>query len=264
MNQSPEFAYSNKSLELELPRFGRQVLACGRGDAPVLLFIPNRALIVQGRMTTMRVVPPLDELKHRLFGFLTGSQSHPVDELALQGGEEGLTHRVVVRVAQRTKDAILSGAGQIVREVEQGQQFIERFSQCFTDRTFLRTTNSRRKSRPAAIAHDQVLGSDFLPGERDARRRSGEGSPWSEDYMSRNCWEEGEGAGSTTSDPSLRRDPRALGQDYREGGHRSPDSTPSRHSFVREVRNLQGRKRAGALQHRYHQDVLRPFEAVRC
>ena len=33
---------------VELPRFGRQVLAFGRGDAPVLLFIPNRALIVQG------------------------------------------------------------------------------------------------------------------------------------------------------------------------------------------------------------------------
>ena len=108
---------------------------------------------------------------------------------------------------------------------------------------------------------------------------------------SRNYWEEGEGAGSTTSDPSLRRDPnrvqgrhslvrtfgprlqpgsghqphpRTLGQDYREGGHRSPDPTPSRHSVIREVRDLQGRKRAGALQHRYHQDVLRPFEAVRC
>ena len=33
--------------QLELPRFGRQVRACGRGNAPVLLFIPNRAFIVQ-------------------------------------------------------------------------------------------------------------------------------------------------------------------------------------------------------------------------
>jgi SAM-dependent methyltransferase len=33
---------------VELPRFGRQVRACGRGNAPVLLFIPNRAFIVQG------------------------------------------------------------------------------------------------------------------------------------------------------------------------------------------------------------------------
>jgi len=34
--------------EVELPRFGGQVRACGRGNAPVLLFIPNRAFIVQG------------------------------------------------------------------------------------------------------------------------------------------------------------------------------------------------------------------------
>ena len=35
-----------------------------------------------------------------------------------------------------------------MREVEQGQQFIERFSQCFTDRTFLRTTRSKEKADP--------------------------------------------------------------------------------------------------------------------
>ena len=35
-------------VNVELPRFGRQVRAFGRGNAPVLLFIPNRAFIVQG------------------------------------------------------------------------------------------------------------------------------------------------------------------------------------------------------------------------
>ena len=38
--------YSSLSI-LELPRFGGQVRACGRGDAPVLLFIHDRAFIVQ-------------------------------------------------------------------------------------------------------------------------------------------------------------------------------------------------------------------------
>jgi hypothetical protein len=33
---------------LELPRFSRQVRACARGNAPVLLFIANWAFIVQG------------------------------------------------------------------------------------------------------------------------------------------------------------------------------------------------------------------------
>jgi transposase len=37
----------NKGEVVELPRFGGQVRACGRGDAPVLLFIHDRAFIVQ-------------------------------------------------------------------------------------------------------------------------------------------------------------------------------------------------------------------------
>src|SRR5271157_5443658 len=49
-------------------------------------------------MTTVRVVPPFDEFEHRLLGFLTGSHSYSVDELALQGGEKGLAHGVVIRV----------------------------------------------------------------------------------------------------------------------------------------------------------------------
>ena len=47
----------------------------------------------------VRVMPPLDELEHRLLRLFTGSHSYPVDDLALQGGEEGLAHSVIVGVA---------------------------------------------------------------------------------------------------------------------------------------------------------------------
>src|SRR5208283_4961378 len=50
-------------------------------------------------MTTVRVIPPLDELEHHLLSLLMGSHSYPVDELALKGGKEGLAHGVVIRVA---------------------------------------------------------------------------------------------------------------------------------------------------------------------
>jgi hypothetical protein len=47
----------------------------------------------------MRVVPAMDELKHRQLGLLTGSRPLTVDEPPRQSRENVLAHRVISGVA---------------------------------------------------------------------------------------------------------------------------------------------------------------------
>ena len=64
----------------------------------------------------MRVVPPLYELEHRLLRLFTGSHPHPIDEFALQGGEEGLAHRIIIRVADTSHRRLHAGLSAPVAE----------------------------------------------------------------------------------------------------------------------------------------------------
>ena len=64
-------------------------------------FIRYRRLVIKGRMTPMRVVPPLDELEDRHPGLPPGLEPLPIQELALKRSEETLAHRVVVAIAYR-------------------------------------------------------------------------------------------------------------------------------------------------------------------
>lgn len=52
-------------------------------------------------MPAVRVVPALDEVEDRHTGFALVAEPMAVEQLALQGREEALTHRVVVAVADR-------------------------------------------------------------------------------------------------------------------------------------------------------------------
>jgi len=50
----------------------------------------------------MRVVPALDEIEDRHARLGLGLEGSPVEQLAFEGGEEALAHRVVKTVAHRT------------------------------------------------------------------------------------------------------------------------------------------------------------------
>ena len=49
----------------------------------------------------MRVVPALDELEEGQLGFGLRLKAPPAQQLAFEGGEEALAHRVVEAVADR-------------------------------------------------------------------------------------------------------------------------------------------------------------------
>lgn len=53
-------------------------------------------------MPAVRVVPALDEVEDGHPRLCLRAEAAPVDQLALQRGEEALAHRVVVAVAQAT------------------------------------------------------------------------------------------------------------------------------------------------------------------
>ncbi len=53
-------------------------------------------------MPTVRVVEALDEVEDGKPGLGLGAKPPPIEQLALQGGEEALAERVVVTVADRT------------------------------------------------------------------------------------------------------------------------------------------------------------------
>jgi len=57
--------------------------------------------LVEGGVTTVGVVPPLDEGEDRSASFSTGAEGRAIVRLALAGGEDALAERVVVAGADR-------------------------------------------------------------------------------------------------------------------------------------------------------------------
>src|SRR5260370_25969935 len=86
-------------MRLELPRFRGRGPALGLRDDGVSLFIADRRQIVQTRMPAVRVVTALDEVEDGHPGLGLGGEAAPVQQLALEGGEEALTEGVVIGVA---------------------------------------------------------------------------------------------------------------------------------------------------------------------
>src|SRR5271167_2445373 len=65
-------------------------------------FVVDRREIVEGGVTPMRVVPALDELEHRHPRVDLGLEAAARQQLAFQGREEALAHRVVEAIADRS------------------------------------------------------------------------------------------------------------------------------------------------------------------
>ena len=64
-------------------------------------FVFDGRKIPKGRMATARVVEAFDELKDGHPRLAVRSEAAPIDQLAFEGGEETLAHRIVVGVADR-------------------------------------------------------------------------------------------------------------------------------------------------------------------
>ena len=54
----------------------------------------------EGRMATRRVVEAFDEVKNGHPRLAVKSETAPIDQFAFEGGEETLTHRIVVGVPE--------------------------------------------------------------------------------------------------------------------------------------------------------------------
>ena len=68
-------------------------------------FVFDGRKIAWGRMATGRVVEAFDEVKDSHAGLAVRSEATPIDQLAFEGGEETLAHRIVVGVADRWTNA---------------------------------------------------------------------------------------------------------------------------------------------------------------
>src|SRR5271154_1646948 len=67
----------------------------------MLPFVFDGREIAQGRVAARRIVEAFDELKDRHPRLAVGPEATPIDQLAFEGGEETLAHRIVVGVADR-------------------------------------------------------------------------------------------------------------------------------------------------------------------
>ena|ERR1022692_2299041 len=78
-----------------------------------MAFIVNRRTVSEQGMATMRVVPTLQPINDRHLRFRPGLEAPAAQDFALEGCEEALSHRVVVRIphrAHRGHDASLAAA----------------------------------------------------------------------------------------------------------------------------------------------------------
>ena len=73
------------------------------------LFVVDGGSIVESGVTTVRVVPRFDELEDRHTGGRWVREADPIEQLALQGREKGLAHRVVVTVPHRVHGGTNAG-----------------------------------------------------------------------------------------------------------------------------------------------------------
>ena len=64
-------------------------------------FVFDGRKIAKGRVATGRIVEAFDELKDGHPRLAVRSEAAPIDQLAFEGGEETLAHRIVVGVADR-------------------------------------------------------------------------------------------------------------------------------------------------------------------
>ena len=58
-------------------------------------FVVDGRPVAEGRVAAVRVVPAFDPLKHRHLCFRLRLEPTPAQQLALEGGEETLRHRIV-------------------------------------------------------------------------------------------------------------------------------------------------------------------------
>ena len=62
-------------------------------------FVIDWREIVERRMAAMRVVPTLDEIEHCHAGLELVFETLPVEQLAFEGSEKALAHRIVEAIA---------------------------------------------------------------------------------------------------------------------------------------------------------------------
>ena len=67
----------------------------------VELFVLDGGSVVEGGVSAMGVVPRLDEFEDGHAGLGRGLEPGAIQQLALQGGEEGLGHGVVIAIPDR-------------------------------------------------------------------------------------------------------------------------------------------------------------------
>ena len=85
-----------------MPRFYGQVTGWQLRCRSVSPFIVGRRLVVESRVPPVRVVPPLDEVEDRQSCFGSRLEASTVRQLALEGREEILAHRIVEAIGDRS------------------------------------------------------------------------------------------------------------------------------------------------------------------
>jgi hypothetical protein len=83
-------------------------------------FVLKGGQIVQGRVSTMGVVPCLDGLEDGHAGLGRGLEPAAIQQLALQGDEEGLGHGVVIAIPDRAHRGAYPGGLTAVSEGDGG------------------------------------------------------------------------------------------------------------------------------------------------
>src|SRR5580704_2171498 len=97
-------------------------------------FVFDGRKIPKGRMATARVVEAFDELKDGHPRLAVRSETTPIDQLAFEGGEETLAHRIVVGVADRacrwTNAGFLAASAESDRRVLGGFKWSSQHDLC--------------------------------------------------------------------------------------------------------------------------------------
>lgn len=97
----------------ELPSIDGRVRASGLGKTQTPSFAPYRELPVQGQVTAVLVVEPLNEVRYDELCILVGASVHAVHEFAFHGGEERPAKGVVgglANASDRRSDTSLMAA----------------------------------------------------------------------------------------------------------------------------------------------------------
>src|SRR3989304_8000666 len=76
--------------------------------------------LTEGGVSSMRVVPTLDELKHRGAGFVERTEGSAIEEFTFQSGKEALTQGVVVAISERSHRGANAGLAAPLPEGKRG------------------------------------------------------------------------------------------------------------------------------------------------